>query len=495
MKGQSRIRLPKLIAPTSPVSGLALAIGLTLAIVFGAVAGSSISAARLLVGGAGGVIFFVIAMTGRLTGLRLIILWLILLGLIRRLMIPFAGWSSQDPLLLVSTAAAILLWWNARQETPKKRDALTYCTIFFLFVVIAQVFNPNQTIVDGALACIFWIPPLIWFFVGRTTKISDHKKVIAIIMFMSVPVALHGLYQNYFGLLPFEYTWVGVGNFGASIFYEGFRVRAFSTLVSPQEYGNYLSFALLFLWGTILAGHSHKVLRIALFVFLIYALFLQGSRSIFGLFVISILVTSFIWTRSPAVRLGLFAFTAFVGGAMAVAPVPELGDGNIAVIVEHQLSGLLDPTNPEDTGQLHFGMIQNGFLKSFDNPLGVGTAPGTTVSVKKIGSSVSTENDVSTIFVTLGVLPGIVYLLFLLAVVTAAIRRFHIHRSAYSIAVVGVFVATFGHVWSGGLYAVSAFVGLAIGGLSRPLDEEATLLEEEAAVPVETEKESVVTAA
>lgn len=483
MKG--RIRIPRLLSPSAPVSELALAMGLALGIVFGAIAGSNVSSARFIVGGLGGLIFFLIAMNGRMTALRLVVIWLIMLGLIRRLLIPFAGWSSQDPLLLVSPAAAVLLWWNARSEAPRRRDALTFCIIFFMFVVLAQVFNPGQSLLDGALACIYWLPPLLWFFVGRTTKLADHKKVANLIMWAAIPVALHGLYQTYFGLLPFEYTWVGVSGFGASIFYEGFKVRSFSTLVSPQEYGAFLSFALLILWGTILKRESRLGLRLLLFAFLTYALFLQGSRSTFGLFGLSLFVTSVLWAKTTTAKVTLVSFAAAVGILMAVAPVPELGDGPVAVVVEHQLTGLLNPTNPDDTGQLHFNMIQDGFLKSFENPMGVGTAPGSVVQIKRTGTSTSTENDVSSIFVSLGVLPGVVYSMFLIFIYAATVRRFHMTRTAYSLTMVGVFIAMFGHIWSGGLYAVSAFISMGIGALSRPWDEEVAVDPEEEAAAIE----------
>lgn len=452
---------------------MVLAVILALGIGLGAVAGNDASVARVVVGAMGGVIFFVVSMTGRLTALRLIVFFLIVLGFIRRLLIPFAGWSTQDPLLLVAPAAALLIWLNGRRESPKKRDALTILTIFFLFWTIAQILNPNQaTILEGAFGAIYWIPPLLWFFVGRTFKISDHKKIITLIIWLAIPVAIHGLRQTYVGLLPFEYTWVGVSGFGAAIFYEGFRIRSFSTLVSPQEYGAFLAFATVMLYGTILARHRYMALRVILMGFLSYALFMQGSRSIFGLFVIACTIMTIVWTRNFGAKLALFGLVAMAIFVIQNAQVPELGDSAAANVVEHQLSGLLDPTNEQDTGGLHLNLILNGFRDSWEKPLGLGTGPSTVVALKKEGRTISTENDVSTIFVALGIPTGVLYVIFMIFVGAAAGRRFGFHRSAYSIASIGVFVAAFGNIWSGGLYAVSSFLWLTIGGLTRPIDEE-----------------------
>lgn len=482
---KTRAGLPRFIAPGGQVSEMIIVLVLTLAVTAGAVAGRHASAARLLVGALGGIVFFLIAMSGRVSALRLAIVWLVLLGLVRRLLIPFAGWSEKDPLLLVGPAFAFLIWWVGRQYAPRRKtDALTMFAIFFLFWTIAQVFNPLQgSLIDGALGSLFWIPPLLWFFAGKTFDVGIHKKIMNILFWISIPVAIHGLYQTYVGLLPFELTWVGVSGFGESIFYEGFKIRSFATLTSPQEYGQFLAFVNVMLFGSILAGEKFRIARIGLFGFLSWALFLQGSRSIFGLFIIAIVIMSVVWMRNMGARLAMIGMVvvAFFMLKQVEPPPVESGGSGASLVINHQLQGLLNPSDEQGTGPLHFLMITEGFKKSIDHPLGLGTAPSTIITLKKAQSTAaSTENDLSTIFVAFGVPAGILFIFFLVTIYSGAARRFKIHRSAYAIGVLGVFIAFFGQIWSGSAYCVSALIWMTIGAMSRGLDEELVLDQAEA---------------
>lgn len=477
---KSRLGIPRLFGPGSQVSEIALLTILSLAIGFGAVAGRQASVARLAVGALGGILFFLISISGRLTAVRLSIVWLIFMGLVRRLLIPFAGWSEQDPLLLVGPACAVMIWMNGRKESPAtKVDFLTFGAVILLFTATAQIFNPLQdTILDGAYGAIFWIPPILWFFAGRTLNIANHKKLMNLIIVLAIPVAVHGLYQTYFGFLPFELTWIGVSSFGEAIFYEGFKIRSFSTLTSPQEYGQLLAFAAVTLYSTILAGHGRKIWRSILLLFLLWAMFLQGSRGIFGFFIVSMVVITIVRTRNLGIKLSLVSVVsiALILG-QSVQP-PQVVEGGTGHIIRHQLHGLLNPTSQEGTGPLHFLLITRGFQRSIENPMGLGTSPATIVQIKKGETeTASTENDVSTVFVSFGIPAGIFFLFFVFYLYFRAVRRYRITRSAYALGVLGIFLAFVGQIWSGPSYAVSSFLWLTIGGLARPDDEE--LLEEE----------------
>ncbi|MEO7803956.1 MAG: hypothetical protein ABIS18_06075 [Actinomycetota bacterium] len=436
--------------------------------------------ARLLVGVFGGIIFFIISMNGRLTALRLSIVFLVFLGLIRRLLIPFAGWSEQDPLLLVGPACAFMIWLNSRERSPKRRDGLSVLVVLFAIWVVAQIFNPrNGSLLNGALGSLFWIPPLMWFTVGKTFSERVHRNIANILILVAIPVALHGLRQTYFGLFSFEYTWLGVSNIGASVFYEGFKIRSFGPLVSPQEYGAFLSVAITFLWGTILAREPHRWYRVGLLGFLVFALFMQGARSIFLLTVLMLTVTTIVWTKN----VGLKIMVAFGIGAtvflLRMLPAPDR-DGTTAAsaAITHQLSGLLNPG--ESTAGLHMDMITGGFDRAWQNPFGLGTAAASLV-VTKAGAteSAGTEFDISTLFVAMGIPAGIAYLFFLIMLFAGATKRFLISRNWFTIASLGIFVATFGNIWSGGLYAVSSILWFSMGGLSRSSDPVAVLQDEE----------------
>ncbi|HVF12106.1 MAG TPA: O-antigen ligase family protein [Actinomycetota bacterium] len=466
------IGLPRVFAPGAPVSELALILTLTLGIAFGALAGKEVSTARYILGGLGGIIFFLIASSGRITALRLIMIWLVMLGLIRRFLIPFAGWSPNDPLLLVGPACAFLIWLNGRQNSPKKLDAITLITLFFMFWVGGQIFNPNQSsIMVGLQGALFWFPSLLWLMVGRTFPLKIHRSIIHLLMVLSIPVALHGLYQTYVGLLPFEYTWVGVSGFGESIFYAGFKVRSFSTLVSPEEYGIFLSVMCMFWWSKILMEEKDRIWRIPLFGFLVWALFLQGSRGIFLFFMVGIFVTGLMRLRGFPARLALVGVAVMgIGLASQAEPPKEQGAGADQV-VNHQLRGLLDPFSEEGTGPLHLRLVRDGFERSWENPFGLGPASTTLVSKRATGDTFQTENDLSTVFVAFGILMGVTFTMFIVILYSVAGRRFRLNRNWYTLAVVGMLVAATSRTWAGSHYAVTSIIWFTLGGLCRPVEE------------------------
>lgn len=469
-----RIRVPRLFAPGSSMSELVLVLVIASGIAIGFVAVRQPTIARLLVGIFGGVIFFIISMNGRFTALKLSLVFLVFLGLIRRLLIPLAGWSEQDPLLLVGPGCAFMIWLNSRDRTPKRRDALTLLTIFFFVWSVGQIFNPAQgTLLDGALGALFWVPPLLWFFVGRTFSERAHRSVAVMLIALAVPVALHGLRQTYFGLFSFEYTWLGVSNIGGSIFFENFKIRSFGPLVSPQEYGAFLAVAMTFLWGTILAKHSRRWARVGLLGFLGFALFMQGSRSIFLLTLAMFAITVVVWTRNVGLKILVIFGIGTLVFLLRMIPAPA-SDGTTAAsaAITHQLSGLLNPK--DSTAGLHANMISNGFNAAWDHPLGLGTAPTSQVVISRGGTSTkSTEFDIANVFVALGIPVGLTYMLFLIMLFAAATRRFRAERSAFNISLLGIFVVVFGNIWSGGLYAVSSILWFSMGGLSRSADVDA----------------------
>lgn len=461
----------RFIAPGGQLSEGIIGLILACAIVFGGLAGSSPTIGRMGVGIAGGLVLFLIASTGRLTALRLTLVFLVFLGFIRRLLIPFAGWSEQDPLLLVGPAAAGMIWLSGRRDVPLRKDPITFFSVLFLVWSIAQMLSPySQGILIDAKGLLFWVPPLMWVFVGRTFPIETHLKIVDLILLTAVAVCLHGLYHSFIGFFPFEYTWVGVSQIGPALFFEDFQVKPFASLTSPQEYGAFLAVTLSFLYGTILGRRPHRALRILFFVPLVVALFLMGTRHIFVLFLAMMLITSMVWARNFGVRLAVGALAIAVIGALQLEVLPrEYGDGPIATAVEHQINGLYDPS--ASTAPLHRQLILNGIELAIENPLGLGLSVSNLAALKGGKLQAGTEWDFSNVFVSFGLPLGILYLVFILSLFVIASKRFAFHRSSYTIGCIGVLIVNLGHLWSGGLYTVSAITFLMIGGLTRPQEE------------------------
>jgi hypothetical protein len=124
-------------------------------------------------------------------------------------------------------------------------------------------------------------------------------------------------------------------------------------------------------------------------------------------------------------------------------------------------------SSESSTFVVHLGMIGEGLRSVVDNPLGIGGATVTVAPTTLGGEAASTEADPSNLAVALG-LPG---LLAYVALATIALRRAYLlateRRDALSLATLGVLVVTFFQWFTGGHYAVTFIVWLALGRLDR----------------------------
>lgn len=446
----------------------------------GLVGGQSPTLARALVGGLGLLIFVVIAFANRDSALVMVVVWLVLLGFVRRFVIPFAGWAEQDPLLLVSPAAAVTFLLAARRSSaPLAHNALSGIAVFLMLWSGLQVFNPHEeSLVVAVQGAMFYVVPLLWFFVGRSLSEAQHDRISSAVFWVAIVVIAHGLYQTFFDLLPFEYTWVGVSKQNVAIFLPGFRIRPFSTLTSPQEYGQFLAFAILIIWGRLLhpAPLTTARYRRWLLVFLGaagVALFYQGTRTSLIFTIFALAVTSVVRFRSPvlliAIAMGGFGVVQWVGGqsvepttSASAADSPERADS----LARHTLSGLTDPGN--STLPMHLALIERGIRNGLRYPFGAGVSDATIAGAKSdTASAPSAENDLAVTMETLGAPAGFAYLGFIGAGFAAAFRMQRRRPSARHLAWLGILAAATTQWWNGNLYATSTILFLSLGGLSR----------------------------
>lgn len=437
-------------------------------------------AARLILGVAVVASYFVVALSSRDLAVLMVFVWLPFMGFVRRALIPFVGYPQFDPLLLLGPICAIILWLTARgQRVP--RTALSSLAVVLFGIAIAQIVNPSAAnAAAGPLGALFWIGPLLWFFVGRTLTEAQMAKVFRLITILLVPISLHGLYQSFNHFLPFEYTWIGVSGFGPAIFLDGFKIRPFSTLGSPQEYGYFLAFGLIVLWARILAEPKGRTWKLGLFLLGGTALFLQAGRTVFAFFVLGFLMTSVQRVRARGGRMlamGVIGLAGIFLTMNAARPAgPRLSDPTrpaatgIGSNVQHQVSGFTDPSN--STLPLHQQLIREGFEEALDDPFGKGTG-FTSLAVKKVEGArgQTTENDVSTTFLALGIAGGLLYAIFMIAAFRAAVRRSRRRMSFVSLGALGVLVAFLTQWYAGQMYAASSLLWLTLGWLGRPIDD------------------------
>ncbi|MFN2582366.1 MAG: hypothetical protein ABR498_06465, partial [Candidatus Dormibacteria bacterium] len=280
-------------------------------------AGGNSLIARGVMGVLGLVILAVVALSSTEIALVTLVGWLAVLGFMRRLIIPFAGWSPYDPLLLISPIGAILILLALRQGPGRRRTLLWSMAVFLMLWTIAEIVNPLQgkSALVAAQGAMFIITPLLWFFVGWRLSAKQHDLVLRTVFTMNIVIVGEGLYHTFVGFLPFELTWVGVSGQGAAIFLPGFRIRPFSTLTSPQEYGIALSIGAMIIAARLLSGERDRWRRylIALYAVTAIAVFLQGSRSVFLAFIGATLVQFVVHYRSMV----SIALSAAAVGALA----------------------------------------------------------------------------------------------------------------------------------------------------------------------------------
>ena len=92
----------------------------------------------------------------------------------------------------------------------------------------------------------------------------------------------------------------------------------------------------------------------------------------------------------------------------------------------------------------------------------------TTLAAAKYGGRVkSSEFDVSNVFLSTGLVGGVLYVLVVALALLAAFRYWWRTRSLVALALLGILVVTFGAWLNGGQYAVAALAWFCIGALDR----------------------------
>jgi hypothetical protein len=396
-------------------------------------------------------------------------LMLPLLGLLRRLLIPVAGWSSYDPLLLVAPAVALLLVLRvAFEHRPSVADVQSRLMLALLALTVLEAANPQGGgIAAGATGLLFLAAPLLWFFVGR--DLVDRRLLILLLgslMVVDVAVSLYGLVQTQGGLPSWDQQWTEVTGYAA--LHVGSAVRAFGTFASAAEYASFLAIGLVLSviwmsWGKPLALLAIPPLAVALF--------LESTRSAVVLCAVALVLV--IAMRVASGRLAMVlagvSLAAAVGatslfGSSLASSAAESGN----VLVAHQLGGLADPLNPDQsTLLLHAQLVVEGIGRGFQHPLGLGTAATNLAGDKFSGPVQGTEVDVSNAFVSLGLAGGLLYLAIMAVTLRRIVGLCQRSRDRLALAVLGVLIVTLGQWLNGGYYALSPLVWLLAGWASR----------------------------
>lgn len=406
--------------------------------------------------------------------LLLLLGFLAFLGDFRRLLIPVFGRSGNDPLLLLAPGVVALLVASLLMGGHLRLNSKVAIGVAALSgIMVLQVMNPLQGGLGvGIAGTLFYLVPLLWYWLGK--QYGDERLIEVVVKRVLMPVAVLAavlvVYQTVVGLLPYQQAWVDVAGYAS--LWVGDTIRPFGFFTSSAECARFLGIAVVVSTALAMGGH-HTRGWLALTAVFVVGLFLIGSR---GPIVLSSLAIASMWAargRSLVLWAPRFAIAAGIGGGALFLVLTALSmstqfEGTVQNVIEHQTSGLLEPTNEEaSTAGLHWDMMIDGFAKGLDHPLGLGLGSTTLASGKFGGEGHSSEVDLSDMFTSLGPIGGLLYGVLIIVVLMTAVRVWHRHRHPLALAVLGVLLFTIGSWLRGGEYSIVAIVWLLIGAVDR----------------------------
>jgi len=432
--------------------------------------------ARLVLSGCAVVLVVGLAVvrpTGLLAGT---VIWLAMLGVIRRLLVNAAPVGSLDPLLLVGPAALVLLALLGLHRRSRHTTRLSQAVAVLAGLMLLGALNPLQgSIRAGFAGLLFVFIPMLGFWIGRGLC-GDRalKWLLGLVAVVSALTAVYGLWQSLRYFPWWDRRWIETVNLDA-LSVNGVT-RPFSVFSSASEYGAYLSIGIVLVVTAALKRPLFRLLSLGAVPLLAVALGYESSRGVVFLTVLALGVVFAAWKRLPLA----FAAAAGVGllfllpiAVRSVAP-SSFGSNSTGTLVAHQVQGLASPFNSNaSTGGIHLTEVIGGLKSAITNPIGYGVSTVTIAGSKFGGLAHGTEADPSNVSVALG-LPG---LLAYIAVVGYGFTRLYRLASdrgdLLSLAALALLAVTFMQWLNGGQYAVAFLPWLVMGWADARPDDQA----------------------
>ena len=414
-------------------------------------------------------IIFALTMRTPAVGLGGMLVYLCVVGEIRRFLIPLYGYSGTDPLLLVSGLTVLLILGLTRRSP--RRSPLSRKIAWLAGLMVLEVVNPLQGgIAIGLSGLLFYLVPLLWYFAAeRLASPIVIDKLMRTIVGVAVAAAAYGAWQTAFGFNEAERQWLVVTKNVYTALSVGGTTRAFSFFTSASEYVQFLMLGLVVVWVLFLRGQKSALL---LAPFLLVMMFLASERGSVVTLLVTVAVLWAVQGRTTASWVPRGMVAAGIGVLALVSGLTHLQNAQFGEstrdLVSHQVSGLLNPLDAQKSSAgAHGAMVVNGIFMAVHYPLGLGLGY-TTIAGQKFGAyGGSTEVDFSNMFESLGLLGGALYVFLMYTVLRRALNFWHRTRTTTALLVLGLLVAATGKWLSGGHYAASMLVWACIGVLDR----------------------------
>lgn len=400
-----------------------------------------------------------------------LLVWLAVLGSLRRLLLLAGASGEHDPLLLVAPAVVALLTVVAiRRGAFRARTPLTTGVLVLSGLAVAGALNPLQgSIAVGLGGLLFVLVPMLWFWIGRGL-VDDEllDRVLLVVGIIAIGAAGYGLFQVYQGLPAWDDRWVRTRGYVA-LQVGGGSIRPFASFSSSAEYVGLLSIGII-VWALRLRGGS-RLLPACVLVLLGWALTLASVRGALVAVPVAIGVTFAAAAGFGPLRTLAAGMAALILIGLVVSTVDpdRVGGERTSALLSRQVTGLSDPLDPEkSTLPVHLDAFSRGLREGVQNPIGRGLGT-VTIAADRFGSGTqTTETDPSNVAVALG-LPGLLAYFFVAALgLATAFRRARDGRDLRALAALAVPVVMLLQWLNGGAYAVAPLPWLLLGWLDRP---------------------------
>lgn len=448
-------------------------------------------------------VVIVMAWTNPEAMIAILPVWMVLMGLIRRITpgggnVTFSG----DPVLIIGPIALLVLTAvviSRREPGPMSRLA----RMVFAFNVLAfiEAFNPKQgSLLTGLGGLLFVAVPTAAFWVGRKFADPDFfLRVVWTVAIMSLVAAIYGLYQQFVHFPSWDEAYVQTKGYTALNVGNGV-VRAFSFFSSAEEYAVFLSVGAV-AWMALMSRRTRwpLPLHLAALVTVGVALFYESQRTSFFLlfFALGIMVASRFRLRPITVMAagvgGIIFLIAFAGalgggggGGGALAGTPSAAQ----TLANHQLGGISNPTGSSSSLKGHISETEKGVKEGIRDFIGHGTGSVTLAAGRYTSQNKNhgTEFDLGNMGIAFGIPGMVIYLLLVFYAFQMAYRLAVRRRDAVGLFIIGIASVTLMQWTNGDLYSVCWLIWLSLGvgeALLYRIDEEDARAQPEGPPPPE----------
>jgi hypothetical protein len=399
-----------------------------------------------------------------------LLVWLVVLGSLRRILLGTGTPGDNDPLLLVAPAMlAVLVVVAARRGAFRSRTRLTNAVLVLSGLLLVGALNPLQGGIGAGFAgLLFVLVPILWFWVGRAL-LDDRlfSRILWLVSALAPLAALYGFYQVYRGFPPWDANWIEARGYVS--LQVGDALRQFASFSSAAEYVGFIAIGMV-IWTLRLRQRGTRALAVVPLALIAWALALASVRgALVGLAVTLGMVF--------AVAHGLGLLRTVLAGLVALSVLGfvvsridpgVVGGAQTSALLSRQITGLSDPFDPErSTLPVHLNSLIDGLREVSINPLGRGSGAAS-IAADRFGSgSLGTEVDPTHVAVALG-LPGLlVYLWIVVLGLRLAFRRARGGRDLLGLAALGILLVTSLQWLTGAHYAIAPLPWLVLGWLDR----------------------------